>query len=361
MDNREQVLIESYIYEVTKRVAREQREEISMELKELISDMQESEGIGVEAVLQKLGNPREFAKKYRDDSNYLISPEYYDNYIWVLKIVMISVLISAVASTIFRCFAGMEMEFQTVGGVVDNITRFFTVAISEMITDLCISAIGAFGCVTLIFAILERQKVKVELKKEEAWKVGDLDNKEAQKAVWTPKQLSPVPNKKGLIKRSDSIVSIIVITFLGGLLIFAPYVFGVFVLKGEETKQLSIFNMEYWNMILPLLLISLFAGLLSEIIRLVTGCYCKIVMISTIILEVLKLILAAIALKLLPIWNPNFILELSENYDIKIASKGDLLYYWGTDFFSNIILAIIVVATCIEIGVTVYKTCKYSY
>lgn len=72
MTDRERELVNRYIYEVTKRVPKAQREEIELELKELIDDM--LEGLTLEQVFAKLGDPAVFAKKYREDKNYMISP-----------------------------------------------------------------------------------------------------------------------------------------------------------------------------------------------------------------------------------------------------------------------------------------------
>lgn len=92
MTEKEKDLMERYIYEVTRRVSKEQREDIAMELRELISDMYEQEcekqqdnvfdagATDTEAknagaadagtmqrVLESLGDPADFAKKYRDE------------------------------------------------------------------------------------------------------------------------------------------------------------------------------------------------------------------------------------------------------------------------------------------------------
>ena len=73
MTDREKELVNRYVYEVTKRIPKEQRNEIEMELRELIEDM--AEGAPLEEVFVKLGDPAVFARKYREDKNYVISPE----------------------------------------------------------------------------------------------------------------------------------------------------------------------------------------------------------------------------------------------------------------------------------------------
>ena len=95
-------IVERYIYDVTRRVPEKQRQDIRLELTSLIEDMCEEEGATVEEVLEKLGSPAEFAKRYRDENNYIIGPDYYDNYIWVLKIGAIAIAISSIISAVPR-------------------------------------------------------------------------------------------------------------------------------------------------------------------------------------------------------------------------------------------------------------------
>ena len=95
MTSMDRELMERYIYQVVRRLPREQRREVSLELQELISDMADVAG-SMEEALEKLGNPAEFAKKYQDDTHHLIGPEYYDTYLWFLKIVLLCTLIPIV-------------------------------------------------------------------------------------------------------------------------------------------------------------------------------------------------------------------------------------------------------------------------
>ena len=65
-------------------------------------------------------------------------------------------------------------------------------------------------------------------------------------------------------------------------------------------------------------------------------------------------------LKILPFWNKDFAKECSIAFDREFTSKGELLHYWGTDLISNVVLAGIVIATLIEMGVTIYRTINYG-
>ena len=50
--------------------------------------------------------------------------------------------------------------------------------------------------------------------------------------------------------------------------------------------------------------LSLLVGLADEILRLVTGCYCKLVMLSNILCGAVQIALSAVVLKGMPLWNP---------------------------------------------------------
>ena len=352
----EKDMIERYIYEVTRRVPQKTREEIRLELETLIEDMRAEEEFTVEEILQKLGNPAELAKGYRGDNNYLIGPEYYDNYTWVIKIALIGIAISAVVSAIVQGFTGIEGTIS-----VSTWIEFFTNFFSEFFTTAINGTYSVVGFVTIIFAIMEWQKVKVSIKPEANWTVKELNKNVASVKTWTPSSLPPVPDKRAVISRSDSVVSIIFITVFAALFLFAPQLFAVFQFDENNIKSIAyIFNLNDWNRIAPLLIFSLFAGLVDGIIRLVTGYYCKVVMYSSIICNAIQMACAVILLKFFQFWNPDFAVQLKKIFGVNKFSDGDLLNYWGIGYFSNLLLTGICIISCIEIGVAIYKTLKYS-
>jgi len=339
MNEKDRELMERYIYEVIRRVPSAHKEDIRMELQELIEDMYEAESSNMESVLSKLGDPAEFAKKYRDDRSYVISPEYYDNYVWVLKIVLICIAASSILSFI-------------VSTIIDGFAE----------ADLIGPLIYGFGMVTLVFAILERLKVKVDIREKKVWSVNNLnDDINLNKKAWAPNQMRPVPNKKSLISRTETIAGLVFIMIFGAMMIFAPQLFGAYVFDdGKLVRTISIFNLEQWPTIIPVLSLIFFASFIDEIIKLVAGCYCKMVMIGNIVTCALQLVLSVIVFKVLPIWSPTFVDEVVAEFGKEITSKGDILFYWETGLLSNIVLAIICVATAIEIGTTIYKTMRYG-
>lgn len=241
--------------------------------------------------------------------------------------------------------------------MVNLFINFFTELFATGIGGL----LSAVGIVTLIFAIFERQKVKVYVvKPEKNWSVDELSKNATTVKSWTPNSLPPVPDKRAIIQRSDSIVSIVFITIFAALLLFVPQIFGFFHYDGERfTSIVCAFNLDEWSRIIPLFLISLFVGLADQIVRLVTGYYCKIVLYSSIICNAIQIVIAIWLLKFLPFWNPSFESELLTVLDADVQNAVIMLP-GNTNAISNIILLIICIASLAEVGVALYKTLKYK-
>ncbi len=84
-------------------------------------------------------------------------------------------------------------------------------------------------------------------------------------------------------------------------------------------------------------------------------------MYSSIICNTLGVVLAAVLLKVLPLWNPDFADQLKNAADLGQFSKNGLLRSWDSSFISNILLIIIFLVSMAETGYTVYKTLKYAH
>lgn len=359
MSGKEQELIDRYIYQVVRRLPRDQRGEVSLELQELIGDMLEAGG-SAEDVLSKLGDPAKFAEKYQDRSHCLIGPEYYDNYVWLLRIVLTCVTATVfVVSVIQGIRDGIVLaDGETAGAAI----MAAGTGIANGFTGIFIAGLSAFGGVTLAFAVMERRKIRFEMKKEKNWTVRDLgDNFTGKQKIWTPGNLSPIPHKKAMISRGDSIVGIVFIMIFGVLLIFAPQFFGAVFPDGEVVRTIPVFNLDQWDIILPLFILSLAIGLADEVLHLVVGHYCRLVMISSIVTGGLQMILLFLLLKAFPLWNPGFATEL-ELYLGGQDGTGlnEIVTRWNGDFVSNCFLAFGLIITLLEVGSTVYRTLRYG-
>ncbi len=334
-DMNEKNMVERYIYEVTKRVPQKMREEIKLELETLIEDMCGEEGYTVEQALEKLGDPAEFAKQYRGENNYIIGPDYYDNYMWIIKIGFFALIISAIVSGV-------------VNGVTDagDVKGFFKIFFREGFETVIMGTLTMVGLVTIMFAVFEHKKVKVDIKPE---------------TKWTPDTLPEIPNKKALISRADCLINIVFTVAFAGVLVFVPQVFGTFESTEKGIRSIScVFNLAEWSSILPLFIFILAVGLFDEIVKLICGQYCKTVMYSSIVCNVISIVGNCILFKCMNIWNMDFANSLLEQFDKTSYGKGDILNYWGRDAFNNAIVGLLAAICCLEVIVTVYKTYKYS-
>lgn len=338
MTEADRELMQRYIYQVVRRLAKDQREETARELEELITDMAEQKGM--EEALKELGDPAVFAGKYREEPCWVIGPEYSEDYRWLLKIVLAAVALSVIVS-----------------GVVQGVLQRDGIGIlTDVVSSAVMGAVSAVGAVTILFMILEKRKIRVDFKKE----FGTSEKSGVERRDWIPMLLPPVPDSKAVIKRSDEAVNLIFEALLAGLMIFAPWLFGAYVFEnGTFIRTIPIINLAQWNIILPVLLISLAAGFADDVVRLVCGRYCRTVLIVCLVSGTVQAVFAWIMLKALPFFNPDFIGEIRTEYDWK-GTDGDLLTLYGTGRLENIVLLVIWACILIEMGVTVYKTVRYG-
>lgn len=340
-ENRKEELIERYLYDVVKRLPEKQRKDIEEELRTLIEDMiaerEENPAMTQEecakAVLNELGNPAKLARSYRGEHDSLISGEYYDNYCFVLKIVLIcagvGILISNIVSAVIHV---VELE-----GITSEVW-------SDMVNigAIPMAMIFAFGAVTLIFAGMERYQVSMN---EQAW---SLD------------KLPQIPYKKAVISRGESAAGIIFGVLVLVLFTFAPQLLGAWIQRDGVFVTIPIFNLTIWRSVLPLFIAAALAGIMTDFVKLAAGRHNYTVMTVTIIMDVISFGLTFFLFASFPIWNPDFIPELEKALGTAFTSKQDILHYFGQDIFTKGFLGILLFAFLLDIGTTVYYTVKYS-
>lgn len=347
MNDKDRELMERYIYQVTRRLPVKQREETGKELRELIEDMCEAQDM--ESALKKMGDPAEFAQKYRGDGRCLIGPEYYENYFWVLKLVLLCVLVSAIFSGIVQGFlsGGEGMDGAAAAGRLGR-------GIRDGLINAVWGSFAAFGAVTLLFACLERFQIRLEWRKtRKAQACADGDT------GWTPETLAPVPEKKARISRADSLVGILFCGLAGGLFVLAPEFFGIYGVRDGEVYGVPIFNMEKWHEILPILLVGLGIGLIDEAVRMGAGRYCRTVLISNAISSLVQIVAAFLVLKKLPFWNPGLALQVEAAFGDSGPFFGRV-FAAGTDVIGNVVLLLIAAASLGELAHTAYCTWRYG-
>jgi hypothetical protein len=184
-------LIERYIYDVIRRLPEKSREEVKKELRANIEDMLPENPTLEDAkkVLIQLGTPRLLANGYRSKQRVLISPEWMDDYLRVLKIVL--VVLGSIALVFGLIGNLLDLEATTIAGMIGEI-------FSEVFSETIDSLFKGFAIVTLIFAALSQEASN---RKTEPFDPGKL-----------PKL--PKPNVKK-ISAAGSIVGL-VLSIIGG-------------------------------------------------------------------------------------------------------------------------------------------------
>ena len=324
-------MITRYIYQVTKHLTLN-RKDIENELRTLIDDMLEERTHGgeaskedIDAVLMELGNPSEMADKYRSTNQFLIGPELYSRYLFVLKIVLGATLLG--------------MCVVTVLDYVTNTGSNWYLFIGDLIGNAVSGLMSAFAWVTIIFVIFERRGIKLkEL-------IGP----------WEVSSLPPVPVKEASISIGEPIVGIIFTIVIMILFIMAPQVLGVYFTSGGSTTAIPVFNLEELPVVLPLFLIALGLGLLKHIWELVDRKYTLRYGIFTTIINTISILLICIIFTRFEIWNPIFADQVNTVFGI-----GNSVAAITWDKITSNFVIFLILIYLLDTGVTLYKSIRYG-
>lgn len=353
-------LKEKYLYDVVRRIPEKQRNDIEAELRTLIEDMvaekleesEKPEEICLEEVLRQLGDPRQLARSYRGEGSYLISGEYYDQYCYLLKWILICVgaamLFSAFVSAIVQV---VMLDIDTSRVIQEGISSgqfqtIFQAAFNEIDNIFIIPSVllQIIAVLTIIYAVLERKQVKLE-------KVGE---------GWSLEELPEIPEKKEKIKRSEGLLGIIFGIIFLVIFVLAPQILGAWVMKEDQIYLVPLFNLREWGRLLPFFAVSLIAGIVDDFVKLIAGRYCYKVMITNIITGIISITSTAALLLILPVFNPNFTAEISSITGKLFQAKTDILTYFPSQQVNVLIMAGFTLIILLDIGVTVYYTVRYG-
>ncbi len=337
MDNKQydyvEDMINRYIYQVTKHMNPMNKNDIVNELRTLIYDMLESRTHGnnatkedILAVLKELGNPTELAEKYRDTSRYLISPEIFPLYLFILKIVIGATLLGmCIASALELITSYPHIWYSYIGNWI-----------GEMIGSVGM----AFASITILFAVLE-------------WKGVNLKELIPN---WEAEELPPVPVKEASISIGEPIAGII-FTIIGMVIfISAPQLLGAYFYEGGGFKAIPIFNMDTFRVVLPLFLITMGLGLLMDIWELIDRRYSIPHAIFVFIINTISTILVVIIFTRFEIWNSSFAIRVNEafhlNFNFSALSAWELIT-------ENFVIFLVVIYLLETIAIII-KTIKYN-
>lgn len=278
-------LIERYIYAVTRRLPRRNRDDVSKELDSLIDDMlQERCGEvlptekDVRVVLTELGDPRELYEKYNPDGKKcLIGAPYYSLYIMILKIVAACVAFgTSLACVIEQLQAPAAYWYEA----------FFS-----WLSTVASGLVYGFAFVTILFAIFYRKGVNLA-------EFTNLDD------------LPEVPKLDAKLSRGESIFDIVFTVVFLIIFLVAPQI--LCAVLGDTGELVPIFNVEVLRSSWYILVLFSACGIVRESVKLSEGSYTQPVMTTTIVADVASIALACWWLLRDSIMNPRFISMMTE-------------------------------------------------
>ena len=195
-------------------------------------------------------------------------------------------------------------------------------------------AVQAFMWITIIFIILERKKVKVGGE--------DLLSK-----------LRPVPDKRAQIKIHEPIINILWHIAAAALFLGFPYLIGGY---SENTGWIPAFDETVVRAAWYLIILWAVFGIVREIFKLIERRYSKLLALVTVITHVLTGASAALFFANKNIINPVF----AEKVGSMIEGAGVEELSRALGHANLFILAIMLFALLLDIGVTCYRAIRYD-
>ena len=165
-------------------------------------------------------------------------------------------------------------------------------------------------------------------------------------------RLGPVPDKRAQIKIHEPIIDIFLQIATAVLFLGFPYVIGIYT---QSTGWVSAFDQDYIRQMWYLVIIWVAIGISAEIFTLTERRYSKKMALVAIIANVLSGVSVTLLLANSKIMNPDF---------AKVA--GSIFIVDGEEFghlfpsVNLILLAIILFALLLDIGVTSYRALRYD-
>lgn len=324
-------IIDRYLYDVSRRLPENMRADVERELRSNIEDMlsEHPSDAEVEKILKELGNPSKLAVQYNPRPRYLISPELFDDYLMVLKIVAI------VLGALLAALAIFKIIFGDIGSA--DVVSTIAAVIASFVGGAWSGIIQAFFWVTIAFFCIEyfgKNKIDKE---------------------WTPKNLPEIPkNSKVIIKRSDTIANAVFSVLFSTLFLVGtirqPQLIAWYE-AGEPAAPL--FNEHIILQFLPLFVFMMAFTLLIATVKLVRGRWS--VMIA--ILQSLYSIFSAV-IGISFIWKPGvfteaFITRFADKVNVTVGAMSGYI-----DIGITAATVLIILGTFGEIISSISKTVK---
>ena len=327
-------LIKRYIYAVACHLPAKMQPEVEKEIESMITELldarcgeNEPGDEDVRAVLTELGPPEELVVKYSGDENKVLISGIY--LLWFKKILKI-VLPIAAAGVAFATLFSSFVNWQAPQEMYEFIPELF----GDVIGGALSGAVQAFMWITIIFIILERKKVK--FKSEEFLS-----------------KLRPVPDKRARIKIHEPVINILWHVAAAVLFLGFPYLIGGYT---KSVGWIPAFDEAYIRSVWYLVVLWAAFGIAREVVKLFERRYSKRVAITTVIAHVFTGISAVLFFANNRIMNPVFV----EKVGSMIEGAGELELSRALGHVNYFIIAVMLFALLLDIGITSYRAIRYD-
>lgn len=331
-------VIQRYIYAVVQKLPPQQRADIEKELQGLIEDMVderiqrgEQPEAAVEQTLLELGHPGQLAAKYRGSKRYLIGPAYFDGYLIILKIVLLSIA------------AGLTISFvlQSILQPLETLEHFV-----HYLVNLFSAGLQGFAWVTIVFALIEY------------WGVGSEKLEMDTHKGWSPSKLPPIPDPKVQIRPLEPIIGMVWAVLVLMLLTFSPQFLGAIHLSGGQPVVIPVFDLEVFRRYLPLIWIWFLLGILMEVFKLVVRKWTRGLLLYKIFFNLSLLAIAVVVLSDPGLWNPHFLQEMVEQGMLSPGGEAYQAVAGTWHFFTQNLLFILIVLTLVDTLYVVWRAVR---
>lgn len=332
-------VIDRYVYDVTRRLKESQREEVKKELYANIADMLNgsTKQEDIEKVLLTLGEPRNLANEYRDKPQYLISPKWMDEYLMVLKIVLV------VVGSVALVFGLLDHLLNPESG---NIYTIFAEVFGGTIADTLSSLFQAFTFVTLIFVAIDRYDVKKGNSK------------------WSLDKLPSLPKENEIkISRSGSIVGMIFSIIFGTVFIYLilnnQLYIGWYVNGTRWQATELIFSRAVITSFIPMIIVSIVVQVGAHLVKAIYGKLNVVVAVAHTLEKVVSLAVFYLFVTTENMINPAFISQMAGYFSIDSAIITQRIGEAATGICA--FLSLVIAINVIQIWVRTLKSHKKSF
>ena len=324
-------LVTRYIYAVTRHLPSSQRKEVEKELKGLIEDMLSERTLeknpsreDIEAVLLQLGEPALLANRYRGAKRFLIGPNHYDMYLFILKIVILSVTF------------GLTLAIAI--GYVINPPEQLLEALLHYLASILAAIAQAFAGITIAFAVFEHHGVKVF----------DLVT---EKKKWQPSDLPQIPAKTALIRPLEPILGIIFTIFFIILLNAANKLIGLYIIgQDSSVTVIPLFNQEVFATFLLYFNVLLILSIGKECLKLVIGKWTMGLALIIIVLNVASLIVFVMAFSNFAIWNEGFLSYIVHTGILPAGTDIERVWSQATKGLMGVVAFALILDSIVSLG-----------